>query len=92
MVPTMRFRALKMIVKAYRPWLELEHCQAVLGFGACVQDGQQQQEHQKKCRGFLDSCGAKVEEKANHGLLLLTKESDDQIHEPAIEMPNSLLK
>ena len=92
MVPTMRFRALKMIVKVYRPWLEIDHCRTVLGFGASVQDDLQQQEQQKKCLDFLDSCGAKVEEKPNQGLLLLTKESDDQIHEPVTELPNSLLK
>jgi hypothetical protein len=97
MVPTMRFRALKMIIKAYRPSLEFDHCQLLLGFIAGWEDGQQPtqqqfQQQEQKCQDFLKSCGVQVEKSTTHGWLLLTKESDGQIHEPATEVTNSLLK
>lgn len=91
MVPIMRYRALTMIIKAYRPRLELDCCQTILGFvgGAQERDPQQQQ---KECQDFLEACGAKVENATTHRMLL-TKESDGQIHEPtSTEVPNSLLR
>ena len=81
MVPTLRLRALRRVVKAYRPSIELEVCWKQW-WGFSRDDGK------KEGRAWMESCGAKI---SDDGSLLLTKESDGAIHEPQDTVQNSLI-
>jgi hypothetical protein len=75
MVPTMRMRGLRRLVKAYRPLLEIEFCLRQIGFEASsVEEGKE----------WLTTCGCVLE-----GPDVVTK--DTTVHEPDVDKKNSLI-
>lgn len=84
MIPTMRFRALKRLVKAYRPSVEFDYCQVILGMADAANE----------CKDYIESCGGQISSSTEDPAVikLLCKESDGQLHEPETDAPNSLLK
>ena len=76
-VPTMRFRALQRVAKAYRPSVELKFCLQQVGFvdsPSSLVEG----------KDWLTRCGCVLE-----GEEFMTKDSD--IHEPEADTKNSLI-
>jgi hypothetical protein len=84
MVPTMRMRGLRRIVKAYRPSFELNVCLQHLGFvlGDSPNDGSRKDVEEG--RNWLTSCGCVIE-----GSTVIAKDSD--LHEPTETKSCSLI-
>lgn len=87
MVPTMRMRGLRRIVKAYRPSFELNVCLYHLGFVDSSPDGNDDDDDAKseeEGKNWLISCGCVV-----NGSTVTAKDSD--IHEPSETKTSSLI-
>jgi SAC3 family protein LENG8/THP3 len=78
MVPTLRMRGLRRIVKAYRPSFELNVCLRQLGFESSGDEGDEEG------RSWLISCGCVID-----GSTVITQ--DSEVHEPAETKGSSLI-
>lgn len=91
LVPTMRFRALSRIVKAYRPSIPVKVCTRIfLGFDAHnkgeITNGKEDDVDDTQGLEYLQSCGCIIKDGT-----LLTKESEAKLHHSRGNKPNSLI-
>ena len=89
-VPTIRFRALKRITRAYRPDLEVRVAVHLLGFSSSGDEGSlstSDGETIQEGREWIQSCGGIL---SRDGTIYITKDSDGVIHEPEVKK-NSLI-
>ena len=83
LVPAMRMRGLRRMIKAYRPSVDLNVCLQQLGLIGRDHD-ETEGDDVKEGTAFLVSCGVVVKDAK-----VLSKDSD--VHDPIVDKKNSLI-